>query len=360
VKRAAQAGFSLVELMLAPDECGRAAAGTSCPGAVVKRTAHTGLGLVELMLALLIGALVVAAAIGIFVGNRQTMATAQGIGQMQQNLSVALDLLARDLRRAGGNPCGRHLPLANVINSPAARWWTDWPSAPTDSAWRAPAVLRGVAAGELGSGSGAGAPVAGSDAIQVLAADAPVATVTSHDGARFVLNTSAHGFASGNLLMACDPRQASVFQATVSGRNVTHPAGGTPGNCSAHLGLPGGCGAPPFSYAPNALLARVHAARWYLGHNGRGGTSLYRVDVGGNGQAATREEMVEHVSTLNFRYLLAGNAGDVDSAGVAGRWSDVTAVRILLSVSAPQVLDDDGAPLTRSAAMTVSLRNRNP
>jgi len=326
----------------------------------VKRAAHIGLSLVELMLALLIGALVVAAAIGVFVGNRQTMASAQGIGQMQQDLSVALELIARDLRRAGGNPCGRHLPLANVINSPAARWWTDWPSAPTDSAWRSPAVLRAVALGELGSGSGAGAPVAGSDAIQVLAADGAVATVTSHDGARFVLNTSAHGFSSENLLLACDPRQASVFQATVSGRNVTHLAGGAPGNCSTHLGLPGGCGAQPFSYAPNALLARIYAVRWYLGHNGRGGTSLYRVEVGGNGQAATREELVEHVSLLNFRYLLAGSAGDVDSAGVAGRWGDVSAVRILLSVSAPEVVDDTGAPLTRSAEMTVSIRSRNP
>jgi len=87
---------------------------------------------------------------------------------------------------------------------------------------------------------------------------------------------------------------------------------------------------------------------------------LYRVEVGGNGQVASREELVEYVSALNFRYLLAGSTGDVDSAGVAGRWGDVNAVRIALSVTAPEVVDASGAPLTRSAEMTVSLRSRNP
>jgi len=52
----------------------------------------------------------------------------------------------------------------------------------------------------------------------------------------------------------------------------------------------------------------------------------------------------------------------MDSAGVAGRWGDVDAVRIALSVTAtaPEVVDDTGAPLTRNAEMTVSLRSRNP
>jgi len=183
-----------------------------------------GMSLLELMLALLLGTLVVASAIGIFLANRKTMATSQGLGQMQQNMQVAFELLGRELRQAGANPCSRHLPLRNT--------------------------LRGLTMAEFAAGTSAGARVAGSDAIEVLSADTKTATVVAHDGTRFSLNTSAHGFFSGNLLLVCGPRQASLFQGTVSGANITHPAGGM--NCSGDLGLPGGCNAQPFIYAPHA------------------------------------------------------------------------------------------------------------
>jgi len=320
-----------------------------------------GMSLVELMLALLLGTLVVASAIGIFLANRNTMATSQGLGQMQQNMQVALELLGRELRQAGGNPCSRHLPLANIIHAPASRWWTHLVSAQNpDNTWNAPwrNTLRGLTTTEFAAGTGAGARVAGSDAIEVLAADTKTATVVSHDGTRFILNTSAHGFSSDNLLLVCDPRQASLFQAMVSGANITHPAGGM--NCSGDLGLPGGCNAEPFIYAPHAQITRWNPARWYLGHNGRGGTSLYQMSLDGNGQGVTRQEMVEDITALEFRYLLAGASEYVPLPAVAGNWAAVIGVRIELEVTAASIKDDAGDELTSTAAYTVSLRNRNP
>jgi len=62
-----------------------------------------GMSLVELMLALLLGSLVVASAISVFLANQNTMATSQCLGQMQQNMQVALEVLSRDLRQAGGH-----------------------------------------------------------------------------------------------------------------------------------------------------------------------------------------------------------------------------------------------------------------
>jgi len=318
-----------------------------------------GMSLVELMLALLLGTLVTASAIGIFLANRKTMTTSQGLGQIQQNMQVALELLARDLRQAGGNPCSRHLPLVNIIETPASRWWTNLNSTQnTDNTWNAPwrNTLRGLTSAEFATGTGAGARVAGSDAIELLSADIKTATVVSHDGTRFVLNTSAHGFSSGNLLLVCEPRQASLFQGTVSGVNVTHSAGGM--NCSEHLGFPGGCSAAPFVYAAHAQIARWAPVRWYLGVSPRGGTSLYQITLDGNGQGVTRQEMVEAVTALKFRYLLAGASEYVPLAAVGGNWAAVIGVQIELSVSAAGVSAEDGGELTRTAVHTVSLRNR--
>jgi len=320
-----------------------------------------GMSLLELMLALLLGTLVVASAIGIFLANRKTMATSQGLGQMQQNMQVAFELLGRELRQAGANPCSRHLPLANIIHAPVSRWWTNLASTQNpDDTWNAPwrNTLRGLTMAEFAAGTSAGARVAGSDAIEVLSADTKTATVVAHDGTRFSLNTSAHGFSSGNLLLVCGPRQASLFQGTVSGANITHPAGGM--NCSGDLGLPGGCNAQPFIYAPHAQLVRWNPQRWYLGHNGRGGTSLYQMRLDGNGQGVTRQEMIEDITALGFGYLLAGASEYVPLPAVQGNWAAVIGVRIELEVTAANLKDDAGAELTRTAAHTLSLRNRHP
>jgi len=320
----------------------------------------SGMSLVELLLALLLGTLVVATAIGVFVGNRQTMAVSQGLGQIQQTMQVALALMARDLRQAGGNPCHHSIPLANVLHAPASRWWTRLASTPlADGQWSLPwqGSLRGLTAAEFATGTGAGARVAGSDAIELLLADGQAATVVSHDGTRLVVNTTAHGFSSGNLLLVCDPRQASLFQAQVSGAQILHPASGL--NCSPHLGL-GGCAAEPFLYAPHALIARWAPVRWYLGDHGRGGTALYRMVLEGNGQGVTRQEMIENVTALEFRYLLAGALEPVTLAGVAGRWNEVIGVRITLEARAHAAHDGAGTALTRRVVQTVNLRNRSP
>jgi len=320
-----------------------------------------GMTLVELMLALFLGSLIAATAIGVFLVNRQTLAITRGLGQIQQDMQIALELMARDLRRAGGNPCSRQIPLANLLHAPASRWWTHLASSQhPDGPWAAPwrNTLRGLTAGEFAPGSGAGARVADSDAIEILAVDARTVTVVSHDGAQFVLNTGAHGFSSGHLLLACDMRQASLFQAQVSAATITHPATGM--NCSAHLGLPGGCQAEPYLYSAHALLARWHPVRWYLGHNGRGGTSLYQMRVEGDGQGVTRQEMVEHVTTLEFRYLLAGALEPVPLPGVGGQWEQVTSVQMTITTIAQGLDTGDGEPLTRTAVQTVNLRNRHP
>src|SRR5690606_24678346 len=84
-----------------------------------------GFTLIELMIALLLGLLVMGAAISIFLSNRQAYTATEGLGRVQENVRFAFELMARDIREAGANPCGKHVPLVNVISGSDANWWTN-------------------------------------------------------------------------------------------------------------------------------------------------------------------------------------------------------------------------------------------
>lgn len=319
-----------------------------------------GLSLIELMIALVLGLLVVLAAIGIFTANRATYRATESLGRVQENARTAFELMARDLREAGGNPCVHGLPIVNVLNGSAANWWTNlntWGNS-----------VRGFddtqAFPNAGFGTGAGNRLTGTDAVQLLSGDDSVATISSHNtaGSQFTLNTSTHGFSSGDLLMACNSRQASVFQAsTVSSNTVSHAAGGTsPGNCTAGLGLPAGCSGAVFEFsAPNSVMVRLHATRWYIANNGRGTRSLYQIRLAG-GNASNPEEVAEGVQDMRLTYLMRDGttyltATQVDAS--AKGWADVIAVRVELTLEGPE--RTGGQPITREMIHVASLRNRN-
>ena len=89
------------------------------------RRAAQGLSLIELMIAMLLGLLVAGAAVTIFMSNRQTYQATDNLGRIQENLRTSFELMARDVREAGGNPCANDLPIANVLNNPAGEWWSN-------------------------------------------------------------------------------------------------------------------------------------------------------------------------------------------------------------------------------------------
>lgn len=331
-----------------------------------------GFSLIELMVSLLIGLLVTGAAIGIFLSNRQAYQATENLGHVQEGVRIAFELMARDIREAGGNPCVNNLPVANVINlpappgpalppDPADRWWTHLQH------WGM--TVRGYGAGEAfpdaNFGTAAAQRLAGTDAIQLLSGDDAVATIQAHDATsqQFTLNTADHGFSAGELMLACNSRQASLFQAsTVAGSVVGHAAGGSPGNCSTNLGLIGegaDCSTrPAFTYAaPNSVLTRMHATRWYIANNARGRPSLYQSRTAGG--AVSNEEVVEGVSGMEIRYLMRGGTAYVDAGSVAGAWEDVVAARVTLTLESPESVGVDGGRLNRQLIQIAALRNRN-
>ena len=325
-----------------------------------------GLSLIELMIAMLLGLLVVGAAIGIFLTNKRTYTATESLGRVQENVRTAFEMMSQDVREAGGNPCVNNLPIVNVLNSPGANWWSNlnnWGDG-----------IRGFGGtdefADMPNGTDPGDRVDGTGALQLLASDDRVTTIEAHNAVTgvFTVNNASPGYAAGDLLLACNSSQASLFQASgVAGANITYAASGSPGNCTIGLGLPFSCAAgTSYEFAtPTSVLVRLSPVRWYIGNNARGGTSLYqsRLQFAGGAMGTVNEEVAEGVTNIQTSFLMAGANEYVGVAGVTN-WAAVTSLRITLTLQSTgsdgeERIGTDGQPIERQLVHVVSLRNRN-
>ncbi len=65
-----------------------------------------GFGLVEIMVALVLGLILIAGVLQIFIANRQSFATNEALGKVQENGRFALAFLTEEIRLAGFSGCG--------------------------------------------------------------------------------------------------------------------------------------------------------------------------------------------------------------------------------------------------------------
>ncbi|MCC4594728.1 PilW family protein [Xanthomonas campestris pv. phormiicola] len=307
---------------------------------------QSGFNLVELMISMLLGLLVVGAAVGIFLSNRKTYAATESLSRIQESARIAFEMMARDIREAGGNPCDSGLPVANVLANPTETWWKNWAQ-----------PLQGF---ENSSPPG-DTSKSGTDAIQILSASAGGTTVVAHNAATqtLTLDAAAPDLHANAVMLLCDRQQLAVLQADgVSGTSVTYASGAL--NACNRLGrLPGVCvaGSNSYAYEMNSLLTELRAVRWYLADNKRGGTSLYQ-SVLGPGGTVTANEITEGVSNLQFKYLLTG-ASAYEDGSAAMNWTNVVAVKITMTVNSTDATGSNNAPLARDVTTIVSIRNRN-
>jgi len=322
-----------------------------------------GLTLVELMIAITLGLIVLASVIGVLLANRESYRTSEALSRMQENARFAFEALGRSIRAAGGNPCGA-TKVANVLNNQGTTWWANWGNN----------AVRGYEANDAqfpqSVGSGVAQRVAGTDALILMSAaldEGVVITDHNPNSAQFKVNTTQHGLADGDIVMACDNDHAAIFQVTNANSNnvtIVHNTGaGNPGNCSKGLGYPTDCGSVNgnlYTFAGNGFLAKLSAEAWYIGNNSRGGRSLYRIYLAtsGNNPTTTPEEVVPDVRDMQLAYLASG-ANDYTPADSMTDWSQVRAVRLEITTEAPDV-KFNGAALTRTWATVVQIRNLSP
>lgn len=331
-----------------------------------------GFSLIELMIAMVLGLIVSGAAVALFYSNSRTYASTENLGRIQENARTAFELMARDVREAAGNSCGASTQAANpasIVLTDAANLWFS----------NATGGVRGYATGEampnLSIGTARGERVAGTQGIDLVSTFGNPVTIQSHNRttAVFTMNTAAHGFAVGDIVMACDAQHGAIFQVrNVTGASIGHGSGGTfPGNCTSALGGIGpNCGANLYQYACErggpagvdcatelwtATLAELRASRWWIGNDGNGGTSLWQTVR--TGTTETPMEIADGVTGMTLTYLVRNATGYVDAAAVAN-WPDVVAVRIELDMAGRDRPGADGAVIARAFDHTVTIRNR--
>lgn len=346
---------------------------------IPRATAHRaqyGFSLIELMIAMVLGLIVSGAAVALFFSNSRTYASTESLGRIQENARAAFELMARDVRESAGNVCGTALAnTANVLNNQATNWFANFNGG----------VLGyegGTAMLGLPFGTARGARVNGTDAIDLSSIFSDGVTIEEHQptAASFKLNTVGHGLNDGDIAMACDANHAAIFQVTNAqpGTNVTivHNTGtGTPGNCTKGLGSPALCTTNGNAYEFGcafggtdaglnctdpanrwtAILAKLRASRWYIGHDGSGRRSLFQmVRVGTTDQ---RIEVADGVNDMQLTYLVRDGTAYVDASAVAD-WSQVVAVRINLDMVGQDIVGTNGQALARDFDHTVAIRNR--
>ena len=264
------------------------------------------------MIALLLSLLLIGGVVQIYLGTKSTYKVTGGLSRLQGNTRFSTDMIARDIRMAGYIPCSQPQAQLNVVNS------TDW--------W-APLFTNSIRGFENGDNpfpdDSVNEVLPGSDSILILRGGSQVEAINFYDTANneFIMQRDLGGddwVESGSLMIACDSRQASLFQAgTVQSGNPTivsvadGSASETPGNTTTNLNA---------TFSHDSQLANYRAIAYYIANSNSGnGNSLYRryLNVNGSMQnAPLKEELIEGVDTM---HLLYGLDVDDDDDGTIDR-----------------------------------------
>lgn len=331
-----------------------------------------GFTLIELMIALVLGLLVIGAAGSLFLSNRKVYGSTESVNRIQENQRTAFELMARDIREAGGNPCTRNIVNMLDTSKPGGSYWTGWED--------------GIS-GKKGTGPN------GSDEVTLSMANGSSIAVTSNaDPSANIGVSNTSGLQTNDILMVCNAEMAAIFQATAlpSGISIQHNSGtGDPGNLEKPFqadqatydknpsgNANGYCFIPDtVNPNPNCLnqpsnsptqVIKPFAVRWYLAANTRGGTSLYRQVINNGGASPqTPSEIAEGVTNMQITYKVNGTTNFVDASTVAaGQWRQIVATNLILTIRATSgaltnndTKGTDNAVLTRTLADVVTLRN---
>jgi type IV pilus assembly protein PilW len=343
------------------------------------RSKQAGFSLIELMIALVIGLILVAGVLQVFVGSTITYSMQSGLSKIQENGRFAISFLSRDIRQAGFTGCSRNATLVNTLTR--------------DASGAVPSFLdmNNVLSGRNdmdGSESYAQVPLAGTDVVEVRFAD-PVGAcdIDNHDkGSERISCALDHTFQQGEILVATDCSHTAVFQfATVGASDqIFHGVDNSvlPGNCTDGLGDLVDCSNSAgidYEYR-NGSVMRMRAYRYYVANTSRGEPSLYRetISTSASGASGTvAQELVEGVEDMQILYGVdSDNDGMVNyyapfSSGIS---DDIISVRVSLLIrSIEDTLVEGGQSLRFNGAImipppdgrlrkvftsTIALRNR--
>lgn len=325
-----------------------------------------GLTIVELLVAMVIGIVLITAALGVSLSNKNTYRINSGLARIQDTSRFTIEIMGQQIRDAGGIACGVGLPVANVITDANDVWWANWQGG-----------LQGFDDQDDGFakkfGTQPGDRVIGTDALITMSGTLnPISIVKKHNTAQSEIEIATDiDVKSGEVAIICDFSQAAIFQAALNtdASVIYHtPNKGAPGNCNSNLSFKVPCSnttEKQYEYSANALISSLSSTAWYIGINSRGNSSLFRLvlDADSNTPLQEPEEIAANVIGMTLSYLTqnasGSPAGDYESAKdiSPGDWPNVIAVRLELTLISSA--DFQGKPLEDAEGNAIEFRTYN-
>lgn len=317
-----------------------------------------GFSIVELMVALVLGLFLVSGVTAMYISSKQSYRMTDNLSRLQESLRFSLEFISRDVRMAGYMPC-RYPPLANnVMNDPVTGDATTGADA-----WFLDFFNFGIRGYEGGvdtfptdlpaTGLTEGDRVSGADAIVILKSGVYASSLEFHNVSGNAL-TLQNGFDDkdfkiGEIGIACDPRQASIFQiSNVDETNRILSYTNTnivPGNANTNIG----------SFGEDAQIAPYEPVVYFIANSTQNANvkSLKRKYLAARASGPNEivemreEELLEGVETMQIlygvdttvpndqivdRYVTANNVTD---------WLNVISVRLGLLMSTGEEVTTD-------------------
>lgn len=312
-----------------------------------------GFTLVELMIAMTLGILVLGGAVGVFLANQQTNRANSVLGDIQNIARLSFQLMSQDIRNAGFTGCNNNARVANTIAIVGVRpVWANWSVGAGIQGFQSPvAVINGLT------------PAAGTEALRLMFGSGATNSVSNYDGSVFTVN-STPVVAAGEVVVACDDSQSSIFQINeITATTLTHALVGL--NSDANLGFinesdwaPGN--APERRFSQNGMLMRFDSIAWFVAPSNDDSNvkSLYRASLIGDTQV--NEEVLFGVSNLQFSYL-NGDTNLFQTAAAttaAAQWPRIIAVNASITFDNAILQGQQIPAQLRTISFLVALRNR--
>jgi type IV pilus assembly protein PilW len=277
-----------------------------------------GFTLVELMIAMVLGLLVLGAALAVFQSNQKTFSANEGQNRVQENARIAYEMVSKDIRSVGSSACSSE---ALVMGSDSK-----------STSFRAPLAYSGTGMTTISADDlSYRVAVPGSSASSVTLVEATPA--------------ASDIFKSGDVVMVCNAAMTGFAEvASVAGQKITFTA-------SLPFDPADTNNAAPASIS----IARFRSNRWYVGTNGRDTTnSLYVSRSNAAGQ-----EVADGVQSMTLAFhRTAGGTPTTYETGLTD-YQYVNAVRLTVPMRAmSQNKSSENRNINRTMAATVSIRNR--
>lgn len=277
-----------------------------------------GFTLVELMIALVLGLLVLGAALAVFQSNQRTFSANEGQNRVQENARIAYEMMSKDIRSVGSSACSKEsMVMGTDTNS---------------TTFRAP----------LGY-SGAGMVTVSADDLSYRVDPA----ATSASFVTLVESTPAASdiFTANDVVMVCNAAMTGFATvASVAGQKITFTAALPFDPADTNNAAPG-----------SVSIARFRNNRWYVANNGRDSAkSLWLSRSGAAGQ-----EVADGVQSMTLAFHRSSGGTPTTYEAAPSSYEAVDAVRFTVPLRAvSQSKVNENRNINRNLAATVSIRNR--